>query len=174
MDRGDGHRRVQSQWAKVTLPPVVVMSTVPCLHQRACGTRRFLFELVFLLRKGALVFLATYLNDPFLSSVLALCSTVLLWFAAVLVKPTSKQLQIRTLQAVILMMQTLMMLQAGGRVTPAHMLGLHVTFTVLLLLIYCAVLTSMVVRGPSWVHPLSTMCVCVCVSLRVCLHVGCR
>lgn len=105
-----------------------------------CFPRRFLFDVLLLARKCALIWIAVSVKDPFLSSLLALLSGVTVWAVAVTWKPFPKQLQLRSLQTVILSLQVLMLLQSSAHALPTTMTALHALWLALL----CVVLASSV------------------------------
>lgn len=100
--------------------------------------RRFLFEVVLLARKCGLIWVATSLKDPFLSALLALLGSVAVWSLAVTWKPFPNQLQLRSLQTVILSLQLLMLLQASNHASPATTTLLHALWLALLCVVLCA------------------------------------
>lgn len=85
-------------------------------------------------------------KDPFLGSLLALLSTVAVWVAAVIWKPVYKQMQLRVLQAVLLSLQILMLLQASGHAQPSTMAVLHALWLAMLVVVLCAAVYSVAVR----------------------------
>ncbi|MDR3413253.1 MAG: hypothetical protein P4L87_20255 [Formivibrio sp.] len=107
---------------------------------------RFLFEIVLLARKCALICIALLVPDPFLSSVIAFVCTALVWALAMVWKPTEKQAQLRCLQTVILSLHMLLLLQASNHALPNSATVLHALWLALLAVVLCAALCSVGVR----------------------------
>lgn len=89
-------------------------------------------------RKIGIILIALYISDPFIATLLSLFLSVAVWFVTVLWKPMTKQLQPRSLQAVTLTQQALMLLQAGGHGRASTMLGMHVLW----LSVFCVTLAG--------------------------------
>ena len=66
---------------------------------------RFLFEIVFALRKVVLILIAVYIDDALLATLVSLLSSMILWGIIVVWKPFTKQMHVRSLQAVLLTLQ---------------------------------------------------------------------
>ncbi|MDR3411410.1 MAG: hypothetical protein P4L87_10800 [Formivibrio sp.] len=111
--------------------------------------RRFLFEAVLLARKCGLICIAVLVPDPFLATLLSLLSSVCVWALAIVWKPTKQQLQLRSLQAALLSLHALMLLQASGHAQPMTMTVLHALWLALLCVVLCVAVYSLGVRTPS-------------------------
>ncbi|MDR3410938.1 MAG: hypothetical protein P4L87_08365 [Formivibrio sp.] len=123
----------------------VVVQLPMCAH-------RFLFDAVLLGRKLGLIWIAKEVKDSFLASVLALSSTVCVWALAITWKPTKRQMQLRSLQMVLLSLHVLMLLQSSGHAQPRTMTVLHALWLALLCVVLCAAIYSAGVRTCPCTH----------------------
>lgn len=115
-------------------------------------TCRVVFDVLLLARKCGLIWTAVAVKDPFLGSLFAFVLTVVVWVAAVTMKPFDKQLQLRSLQTVLLLLHTLMLLQASGHGLPTTMTVLHVLWLALLCVVLLACVFSAGVRTLGFVR----------------------
>lgn len=98
-------------------------------------------------RKCGLIWIAVLVTDPFLATLFAFVSTLVVWAVAITWKPTVQQLQLRVLQTALLSLHVLMLLQASGHARPTTMTVLHALWLGLLAVVLCAALCSAAVRA---------------------------
>lgn len=102
---------------------------------------------MLLARKCALVWIAVLVPDPFLATLLSFLATVCVWALAIVWKPSDKQMQLRSLQTVLLTLHVMMLLQASEHARPATTTVLHALWLAFLCFVLCAAMCSAAVRA---------------------------